>query len=360
MSARAATFWTFVVTSVAIFMVSLDNLVVTTALPVIKHDLGASLQGLEWTVNAYTLTFAVLLLTGAALGDRFGRKRMFLVGLAIFTARLRRRGAGAEHRRAGRRPRPAGRRRRDRHAAHPDDPLRGSASGPPRHGARHLGRRQRPRRRARPGRRRRHRRRPLLAVDLLAQRPHRHRPAADRLPAPDRVQGRQPLARPARSGPGQRRPVRHRLGSGPRQRARLDEPRRRRPHRRRHRPPGRVRPLGAAHAGADGPAAVLPQPRLLGGQRHLAADELRDVRLDLPAGAVLPGRAGLHAAAGRHPHAAVDGHADLRRPDRRPAQRPHRRPSAAGRRHGADGGGLAWMAIITTPTVPTPTWSPPS
>ncbi len=85
MSAKAMTFWTFVVTSVAIFMVSLDNLVVTTALPVIKHDLGASLQGLEWTVNAYTLTFAVLLLTGAALGDRFGRKRMFLAGLALFT-----------------------------------------------------------------------------------------------------------------------------------------------------------------------------------------------------------------------------------------------------------------------------------
>jgi EmrB/QacA subfamily drug resistance transporter len=86
MSAKAMTFWTFVVTSVAVFMVSLDNLVVTTALPVIKHDLGASLSGLEWTVNAYTLTFAVLLLTGAALGDRFGRKRMFLVGLTIFTA----------------------------------------------------------------------------------------------------------------------------------------------------------------------------------------------------------------------------------------------------------------------------------
>ena len=86
MSQRALTLWTFVVTSVAVFMVSLDNLVVTTALPVIKADLGASLSGLEWTVNAYTLTFAVLLLTGAALGDRFGRKRMFLVGLALFTA----------------------------------------------------------------------------------------------------------------------------------------------------------------------------------------------------------------------------------------------------------------------------------
>ncbi len=85
MSARAAMIWTFMVTSVAIFMVSLDNLVVTTALPVIKADLGASLQGLEWTVNAYTLTFAVLLLTGAALGDRFGRKRMFVIGLAVFT-----------------------------------------------------------------------------------------------------------------------------------------------------------------------------------------------------------------------------------------------------------------------------------
>jgi EmrB/QacA subfamily drug resistance transporter len=67
-------------------MVTLDNLVVTTALPVIRKDLDASLSGLEWTVNAYTLTFAVLLLTGAALGDRFGRRLMFSVGLGIFTA----------------------------------------------------------------------------------------------------------------------------------------------------------------------------------------------------------------------------------------------------------------------------------
>ena len=66
-------------------MVTLDNLVVTTALPVIHRDLHAGLSGLEWTVNAYTLTFAVLLLTGAALGDRFGRRRLFVVGLGIFT-----------------------------------------------------------------------------------------------------------------------------------------------------------------------------------------------------------------------------------------------------------------------------------
>jgi EmrB/QacA subfamily drug resistance transporter len=82
---RSNVIWTFVITSVALFMVTLDNLVVTTALPVIRHDLDASLSQLEWTVNAYTLTFAVLLLTGAALGDRFGRRRMFAIGLAIFT-----------------------------------------------------------------------------------------------------------------------------------------------------------------------------------------------------------------------------------------------------------------------------------
>ena len=85
MSARTKTVWTFVITSVALFMVTLDNLVVTTAIPVIRDDLNASLESLEWTVNAYTLTFAVLLLTGAALGDRFGRRRVFAIGIGIFT-----------------------------------------------------------------------------------------------------------------------------------------------------------------------------------------------------------------------------------------------------------------------------------
>jgi EmrB/QacA subfamily drug resistance transporter len=81
--ARSA--WTFAIVSVALFMVVLDNLVVTTALPSIRTDLGGSLEDLQWTVNAYTLSFAVLLLTGAALGDRFGRRRMFVVGLGVFT-----------------------------------------------------------------------------------------------------------------------------------------------------------------------------------------------------------------------------------------------------------------------------------
>jgi EmrB/QacA subfamily drug resistance transporter len=77
--------WTLAITSVALFMVSLDNLVVTTAIPVIRRDLHATISQLEWTVNAYTLTFAVLLLTGAALGDRFGRRRLFVFGLLLFT-----------------------------------------------------------------------------------------------------------------------------------------------------------------------------------------------------------------------------------------------------------------------------------
>ena len=72
--------------SIASFMVALDALVVTTALSTIRLDLSASIEALEWTVNAYNLSFAVLLLTGAALGDRFGRRRMFAAGLGLFVA----------------------------------------------------------------------------------------------------------------------------------------------------------------------------------------------------------------------------------------------------------------------------------
>jgi EmrB/QacA subfamily drug resistance transporter len=82
---NAKTLWAFALTSLALFMTTLDNLVVTSAIPVIRRDLNAGLDGLEWTVNAYTLSFAVFLLTGAALGDRFGRRRMFAAGIALFT-----------------------------------------------------------------------------------------------------------------------------------------------------------------------------------------------------------------------------------------------------------------------------------
>ncbi|HKH79014.1 MAG TPA: MFS transporter, partial [Solirubrobacteraceae bacterium] len=78
--------WTLGIVSVALFMAVLDNLVVSVALPTIHRELGASIQSLEWTVNAYVLAYAVLLLTGAALGDRFGRKRMFVIGVVVFNA----------------------------------------------------------------------------------------------------------------------------------------------------------------------------------------------------------------------------------------------------------------------------------
>ncbi|MFI5827447.1 MFS transporter [Streptomyces sp. NPDC051578] len=77
--------WALVITGAASFMAALDNLVVTTALPAIRADLGGKLEDLEWTVNAYTLTFAVLLMFGSALGDRFGRRRLFIGGLSVFT-----------------------------------------------------------------------------------------------------------------------------------------------------------------------------------------------------------------------------------------------------------------------------------
>jgi EmrB/QacA subfamily drug resistance transporter len=78
--------WVLVLTSAAAFMIALDSTVVSTALDAIRHDLGASIETLEWAMNAYILCFAVLLLTGAALGDRFGRRRMLIAGLALFTA----------------------------------------------------------------------------------------------------------------------------------------------------------------------------------------------------------------------------------------------------------------------------------
>jgi EmrB/QacA subfamily drug resistance transporter len=85
MSESRRRIWILIIVSVGLFMTVLDNLVVTVALPSIHASLGSSIQDLEWTVNAYTLSFAVLLLTGAALGDRFGRRRMFMVGIAVFT-----------------------------------------------------------------------------------------------------------------------------------------------------------------------------------------------------------------------------------------------------------------------------------
>src|SRR2546421_7557534 len=76
--------WTLGAMCFALFMVMLDNTVVNVSLPSIQRSLHASLSALEWTVNAYTLTFAVLLVTGGRLGDIFGRRRMFLFGVIVF------------------------------------------------------------------------------------------------------------------------------------------------------------------------------------------------------------------------------------------------------------------------------------
>ena len=168
--------WALAITSVAVFMVTLDDLVVTTAIPVIRQDLHAGLSGLQWTVNAYTLTFAVLLMTGAALGDRFGRRRLLAIGVAMFTAAsaaaaLAPSIVALDVARALQGVGSAIVLPFDTHR-----PLRRGAGSSARGRARHLGRHQRARSRARAARRRRDRQRHLLlALDLLAQRTDRAR-----------------------------------------------------------------------------------------------------------------------------------------------------------------------------------------
>jgi MFS family permease len=78
--------WTLAAMCFALFMVMLDNTVTNVALPSIQRTFDASLSSLEWTINAYTLSLAVLLVTGGRLGDIFGRRRMFLAGVVIFGA----------------------------------------------------------------------------------------------------------------------------------------------------------------------------------------------------------------------------------------------------------------------------------
>src|SRR5213080_5051141 len=78
--------WTLAAVAFGLFMIMLDNTVVNVALPSIRQDLGISISELEWVVNAYALTFGVLLLTGGKLADLLGRRRIFMVGLVIFTA----------------------------------------------------------------------------------------------------------------------------------------------------------------------------------------------------------------------------------------------------------------------------------
>ena len=165
--------WVIALTAIGSLMAALDTLVVSTALSTIQADLGASLEQLEWTVNAYNLSFAVLLMTGAALGDRFGRRRLYAVGLGAVRRRLGGLRARARRRLADRRPRRAGRGRGAADAARPGAAERRVPAREARRGDRHLQRDHRPRRGARAARRRRGRPGHQLAVDLLAQRPDR-------------------------------------------------------------------------------------------------------------------------------------------------------------------------------------------
>jgi EmrB/QacA subfamily drug resistance transporter len=86
LTTRAIHIWAVALTGASLFMITLDNLIVLSTLPSMQRDLGVSIDRLQWVVDAYILSFAVLMLTGAALGDRYGRRRMLVVGLLLFTA----------------------------------------------------------------------------------------------------------------------------------------------------------------------------------------------------------------------------------------------------------------------------------
>ena len=111
---------TVLLTSVAYFMVALDTLVVVTALPSIHRDLGGNVGTLQWTVNAYVLAFGAGIITAAALGDLIGRRRMYLLGLTLFTAASAACALAPDIAGPDRLPRRRGHRRRDHHAPRPD------------------------------------------------------------------------------------------------------------------------------------------------------------------------------------------------------------------------------------------------
>ena len=336
-SPKTRTGATLAIVSLALFMVVLDNLVVTVALPAIREDLGATLQSLEWTINAYTLAFAVMLIPGAALGDRFGRRRLFLIGLSLFTASS---AAAALAPTTGALV-----------AARALQGIGGAIVAP-------------------------------LTLTLLADAfPENRRGAA--LGIWSGISGTGVALGPIVGGavvdgiswhwifwinvpiglallPVAARVLRESHGPS----RTLDLPgfglasvglfalvfglvrgqaegwttpldRVVAGHRRRA--PGRLRRLGAARKGADGPHGPLPQAHLRGHQRRVVLHVLRDLRLDLPAHAGAAVRARLHAVPGRRADAPVDRGHDGRRADRR---RPLRAPRLArlhGRRAGAAG-----------------------
>ena len=120
--------WVLLATVLGSGVAALDATVVNVALPAIGEDLGGGVAGLQWVLNGYLLTLASLILLGGSLGDRFGRRRVFLIGLVWFAVRVGALRVGAEHRRARRGARAAGRRWGAAHARQPGD-HRGLISG---------------------------------------------------------------------------------------------------------------------------------------------------------------------------------------------------------------------------------------
>ncbi len=249
---RSRNGWTLVLAGLGAFMSALDVVVVATALPTLQSHLGASLADLEWTINAYNLVFGCLMLTGAALGDRFGRRRMYVLGLIVFVlgSALAALSSGAGALIAARVVEARGR-------------------------YRHLGWHHRPGGGRWPRRRWCDRAGPLLGVDLLDQRAGRVgrrdavRAPAAREPRPPAAAGHH------RHGPGQHRAVRADLGAGAGALGRLGQRRGDRCVRGRGRVPGRVPGLGTAGPVSDAAAGLLPPPRL----RHRQRGDLLPVHL---------------------------------------------------------------------------------
>ena len=328
-----------IITGAAVFMVTLDNLVVTNALPSIRADLGASISQLGWFVNAYTLTFAALLLTGASLGDRFGRRRVFVLGLAIFTA-----GSLGAALATSSGLLIAARSVQGLGAALVMPlslTLLAAVFPPDRRGlaigiwsglsglAVALG--------------------PVVGgavVDGLSWQwifflnvpigivlaPFAYR-VLDESHGPDAALDVRGLVLASTGlfalvwgivrGNDQGWLSGEIVGA----------------LRTRHRAARGVRRLGAPHPRADAAAATVPEPRLQRNQRRLADHELRDLRIDLPAGAVPADRAGVFGLRRGRAHAPLDADADVRRAARGPVLRPHRQPAADVHRARAAGDG---------------------
>ena len=269
--------WTLAVVCAATAMLMLDIAVVNTALSRIAEDLDAGLSGLQWVVDAYTLALATTVLTAGSLADRFGRRRLFTVGLALFTVASRPVRAASRHRDPQQRARRAGRRRGDHVRRLAGDPRQ---RVPGREGAgRRAGRLRRDDRRLvrhRPARRRRAHQRPGLAVDLPRQHPDRRCSACGSPAARSRSRATRTPRRI--DWPGQATLTAGLfllvLGAAARQRGRLEEHADRRRARRRRRAAGRVRGRRArASKAADAPAEPVPQ-RLV----HRCADRgVRDL-----------------------------------------------------------------------------------